>query len=535
MMVPRLALRLSLPASPAPRPRRRRVFRGSFLVAVALVMGTLVAPPALAATTWTFDVSPAEVPELTAATYTVTITNTGDPADKLGCVKVTIPSTYTDIGTPSNLDAGPNKQWVYVSTTGTTLMLRADENGDRLGNSNEAFTFDVAATTPSAGSTSWQSTAYRETDCTIEFGGSTENPKTKIVTVAPGAPLAPTIDTKPTDPSNDPNPVFAFSSAESGVTFECKIDSGAYAPCDSGDPFPVTDGSRTFTVRALDAALNASTETSYTWIVDTSIPAGVTCSMVGTEASETITGTAGNDVICGLGGIDTIDGVGGHDLIIGGGGADSLTGGAGNDFLIGGPGADTADGGEGRDFVSYQTSPSGVQVTLNAVVGNTGGHAEGDVLMNFENLTGSPFGDTLTGDGGSNGLYGMNGDDTLNGLGGSDTLVGRDGADTLIGGDGIDVADYYHSPAAVQVTLGTASGNTGGDALGDSLSTIERLQGSNGFGDTLTGDDGPNTIWGLGGNDTLYGMGGNDILEGGAGTGDTCNGGAGSNTIRGCP
>jgi len=94
--------------------------------------------------------------------------------------------------------------------------------------------------------------------------------------------------------------------------------------------------------------------------------------VTGTAAGETICGLLGNDVIKALGGDDTvfgdnckvkaklgakaavggddsIDGGTGNDAIYGAGGADKLTGGAGNDKLFGGGGNDALAGGKGND------------------------------------------------------------------------------------------------------------------------------------------------------------------------------------------
>ncbi len=298
---------------------------------------------------------------------------------------------------------------------------------------------------------------------------------------------------------------------------------------------------------------------------------------------------------------DTLTGDGDNNILVGGGGNDSLVGGAGGDSL---------DGGAGNDTASYILSTAGVTVDLSVGTG-MGGDAAGDTLTGIENLTGSAFDDTITGDVGANSLRGLGGNDTLSGDGGDDWLLDDAGDDSLAGGDGNDglyggsgndlldggagndtleseqgddslsgdggndrlsggtgndlldggaggdsldgdggndTASYVGSAVGVTVSLaaGTASG---GDAAGDTLTSIENLTGS-AFDDTLTGNNGANTlvgdagddvlsgIWGNdtlygdGGRDTLYGGVGNDVLDGGPGN-DSLNGGAGSDSLVG--
>ena len=108
-------------------------------------------------------------------------------------------------------------------------------------------------------------------------------------------------------------------------------------------------------------------------------------------------------------------------------------------------------------------------------------------------------------------LYGYNGDDTL---------IGGAGADALYGGTGTNTASYAAAGAAVSVNL-TTNVNTGGDAQGDRLTSIQVVVGSN-FNDTLTGSAG---------SDTLYGGAGDDLLDGGAGGQDWVYGGDGNDTL----
>ena len=154
------------------------------------------------------------------------------------------------------------------------------------------------------------------------------------------------------------------------------------------------------------------------------------------------------------------------------------------------------------DTADYSTSSSGVTVSL-ATGAGSGGDAQGDTLVEIENLNGSGFNDVLTGDAGAN---------VLDGGAGNDILAGGAGADTLIGGTGIDTADYSAATAGVTVNLATGVASDG-----DTLSGIENLKGS-GFNDTLTGNASANTLDGGAGDDLFYADAGSDKFIGGYGS-----------------
>ena len=119
--------------------------------------------------------------------------------------------------------------------------------------------------------------------------------------------------------------------------------------------------------------------------------------------------------------------------------------------------------------------------------------------------------DSVTGNIADNVLEGRDGDDTLLGGEGNDILIGGPGADALYGEEGSDTAAYTGSAAAVTVNLSDGPA-TGGDAEGDTLTSIENLTGS-AHDDTLTGDADNNVLQGAGGADTLDGMGGTDTAS----------------------
>ncbi len=161
--------------------------------------------------------------------------------------------------------------------------------------------------------------------------------------------------------------------------------------------------------------------------------------VVGTNFGDELAGANGiANRLDGLGGNDSLNGLGGNDTIFGGAGNDTVVGDGGADELTGGAGSDTIDGGGGVDTAYYDDAAAGVIVRL---FNGTGSNdvAQGDSLINVENLVGSDFGDELSGaNGAANVLRGGEGNDTLDGLGDNDTLYGGAGNDTLTGDVGND-------------------------------------------------------------------------------------------------
>jgi Ca2+-binding RTX toxin-like protein len=126
-----------------------------------------------------------------------------------------------------------------------------------------------------------------------------------------------------------------------------------------------------------------------------------------------------------------------NDRLFGGNGDDHLIGNSGDDILRGDSGADILDGGIGRDAAAYWSSNAAINVNLSNGTAS-GGHADGDTLIDIESVYGSKHNDTLIGDQFSNSFAGHIGNDYINGNGGNDYIDGGTGNDELFGGEGDD-------------------------------------------------------------------------------------------------
>jgi hypothetical protein len=114
------------------------------------------------------------------------------------------------------------------------------------------------------------SVSVRATDVA---GNTDASPATRSFTVDTTTPdtTAPdtTITSGPTATTTSTSASFAFTSSESGSTFECKLDAGGYAACTSPKAYSgLSTGAHTFSVRATDAAGNVdASPASQTWTI----------------------------------------------------------------------------------------------------------------------------------------------------------------------------------------------------------------------------------------------------------------------------
>jgi len=104
-------------------------------------------------------------------------------------------------------------------------------------------------------------------------GNEDPTPATRDFVVDTVAPET-TITDGPSDLTKDSTPTFQFTSDEAGSTFECSLDAGNFAPCES--PYtttPLDDGQHTFEVRATDpTGITDQSPASRTFTVDATDP-----------------------------------------------------------------------------------------------------------------------------------------------------------------------------------------------------------------------------------------------------------------------
>jgi Right handed beta helix region len=121
-----------------------------------------------------------------------------------------------------------------------------------------------------------------------------------------------TITSGPADPTTSTSASFAFTSSESGSTFECKVDAGAYGACTNPKAYSnQTVATHMMSVRATDAAANTdASPATKTWTVtapaadttppDTTITSGPRGSTTSTSASVAFTSTESGSFECQL-------------------------------------------------------------------------------------------------------------------------------------------------------------------------------------------------------------------------------------------
>jgi uncharacterized protein (TIGR03382 family) len=128
------------------------------------------------------------------------------------------------------------------------------------------------ATTNAAGNWSFTPTApladgpYTVVVTATDIAGNTSAPSSSVRFVIDTTPPETTIVSGPSGETQEQQVTFDFGSNESGVTYECKVDAGEFAPCTDPTFVSPPEGEHTLHVRARDAAGNVDpTAATATW------------------------------------------------------------------------------------------------------------------------------------------------------------------------------------------------------------------------------------------------------------------------------
>ena len=275
----------------------------------------------------------------------------------------------------------------------------------------------------------------------------------------------------------------------------------------------------------------------------------------GDLGSDTIDGGSEADTLFGLAGADVIRGGLGDDTIRGGDGADEVFGDEGNDTLFGGLGVDTLFGGTGDDVMVAGVTAAGSEEEENTLQGDEGddqlfGDLGKDLLLggDGDDMSHGRAGDDVLRSGAGNDIsFGDEGNDTLDGEEDEDQLFGGLDQDLLIGGLGDDVlsgeegSDLLWGGFADHTRVALLAALTSPPRYDE----VEKRFPTQGFdppmitpavlnGSSVPGrmNDGRDDLFGGGETDWLFGGSDEDNLHGGLGD-DYADGGSGPDLVRG--
>jgi hypothetical protein len=178
------------------------------------------------------------------------------PATRSWTVDTTAPGT--------TVDSGPSDP---TNATGASFGFSSSEVGSSFECSLDGSPL-VTCSPPAVYSSLTEGSHTFEVKATDAVGNTDPTPASYAWTVDTSAPDT-SIDTGPADPTTDTGATFAFSSNETGSTFECSLDGSPFAPCSSPDVQTALEaGTHTFEVRATDPAGNTDqAPASHAWTI----------------------------------------------------------------------------------------------------------------------------------------------------------------------------------------------------------------------------------------------------------------------------
>ena len=181
---------------------------------------------------------------------------------------VTTRSFIVDTGPPNtSITDGPSGT---VNSTSAAFVYNSTESGSTFECSLDGADFGACPTSYTGLSQAFHTFRVRAIDAA---GNTDQTPDSRTWAIDINAPETAITD-GPRSPGNVNRPTFSFMSSESGSSFQCRVDTGAFATCTSPHTTgELADGTHTFEVVATDGAGNPdATPASQTVRIDTADP-----------------------------------------------------------------------------------------------------------------------------------------------------------------------------------------------------------------------------------------------------------------------
>jgi DNA-binding beta-propeller fold protein YncE len=174
---------------------------------------------------------------------------------------------FEDKNGPDTSIAGPP---ISTPSSSASLTMTANEPGATFTCKLDGGSYALCSSTKNySGLTEGSHTFYAYATDTLGFDG---NPTTYTWAVDTTPPTA-SITVKPSSPTGSTTANFSFTSSEGGVNFLCAKDGTNYSACTSPKSYSnLGAGDHVFHVKAIDAAGNIGSATTYSWTIDTTPP-----------------------------------------------------------------------------------------------------------------------------------------------------------------------------------------------------------------------------------------------------------------------
>jgi hypothetical protein len=190
-------------------------------------------------------------------------------------VDLTAPPPPTITSAPPNVTASTSATFAFTDDDGgATFRCRLDD--DAFSSCTSPITYSgLAAGTHTFRVGARDAAGNLSTVTSYAWTIDLTNP---VVTIDPAS--------EPHDPTNQTSANFMFASNKGGITFQCRLDGGAFSSCSSPKGYSnLADGRHTFGVKATDSLGNEGLETIYSWTVDTVPPVTTITSGPAAQAS----------------------------------------------------------------------------------------------------------------------------------------------------------------------------------------------------------------------------------------------------------